>query len=235
VDFTYPETFPVERLRAKPAHLSLNCLAVKERRVPEWSEEVVHSVSDKSTVDELRAEVREALQKQARSEAEQGYAREVLDRMIAGGSVHFPQVLVDEEIERMLRTLESNLQREGATLDVYLKTRPGGREALVKEYEPQARERLIRGLFLAEVAAREALQVEEDEIAERFRQTFAGISGAGEDNRTQQALKDPTLRRLFLEDLLNEKAVRRVADIGQGHAPELIAPAAAEASGTSAG
>jgi trigger factor len=235
VDFTYPETFPVERLRAKPAHLSLNCLAVKERRVPEWSEEVVHSASDKSTVDELRAEVREALQKQARSEAEQGYAREVLDKMIAGGSVRFPQVLVDEEIERMLRTLESNLQREGATLDVYLKTRPGGREALVKEYEPQARERLIRGLFLGEVAAREALQVEEDEIAERFRQTFAGISGPGEENRAQQALKDPTLRRLFLEDLLNEKAVRRVADIGQGHAPELVAPAAVEASQTSAG
>src|SRR3990172_3554419 len=119
VDFSYPDTFPVERLRAKAAHMQFNCLAVKERRVPEWSEEVVRAVSDKTTVEDLRVAVREALQAQARTEAEQGYAREVLDKMVAGGSVRFPQVLVQEEIERMLRTLESNLQREGATLEVY--------------------------------------------------------------------------------------------------------------------
>jgi trigger factor len=220
VDFTYPDTFPVERLRSKPAHLQLHCLAVKERRVPEWGEEVVRAVSDKSTLDDLRVAVREALLAQARSEAEQGYAREVLDKMIAGGSVRFPQVLVQEEIERMLRTLESNLQREGATLEVYLKTRPGGREALEKEYEPQARERLVRGLFLGEVAEREGLQVSDEEIADRFRQTFAGMPGGSDEARSQQALKDPTLRRLFLEDLLNEKAVRRVVEIGQGRAPD---------------
>jgi len=220
VDFAYPDTFPVERLRSKAAHMQLRCLAVKERRVPEWSEDIVRAVSDKTTVEELRVAVREALQAQGRAEAEQGYARAVLDKMIAGGSVRFPHVLVQEEIERMLRTLESNLQREGATLEVYLKTRPGGREALEKEYEPQARERLVRGLFLGEVAERERLQVSEEEIAERFRQTFAGMPGGSDDTRSQQALKDPTLRRLLLEDLRNEKAVRRVAEIGQGRAPD---------------
>ncbi|OGO49204.1 MAG: trigger factor [Chloroflexi bacterium RBG_16_64_43] len=235
VDFTYPDTFPVERLRARPAHMQFNCVAVKERRVPEWSEEVVRAVSDKTTVEDLRLAVREALQAQARSEAEQSYAREVLDKMIAGGSVQFPQVLVQEEIERMLRTLESNLQREGATLEVYLKTRPGGREALEKEYEPQARERLVRGLFLGEVAEREGLQVSEEEIADRFRRTFAGMPGGSDDARSQQALKDPTLRRLFLEDLLNDKAVQRVAEIGQGRAPDLAPiPTPAEKDETSA-
>jgi trigger factor len=234
VEFTYPDTFPVERLRARPAHLRLECLAVKERHVPEWGEEVVRAVSDKSTVEELRVAVREALQAQARREVEQSYAREVLEKMIAGGQVRFPQALVDEEIERMLRTLESNLQREGATLDVYLKTRPGGREALMKEYDPQARERLVRGLFLGELAEREGLQIEEAELAERFRQTFAGVPGSDEENRIQQALKEPTLRRMFIEDLLNEKAVQRVVEIGQGSAPAPLPPAPAEAGAASA-
>ncbi len=235
VEFTYPETFPVERLRARPARLRLECLAVKERHVPEWSEEVVRAVSDKTTVDELHGEVRSALQSQARRELEQSYAGEVLDKMIAGGQVRFPQALVEEEIERMLRTLESNLQREGATLDVYLKTRPGGREALMKEYDPQARERLVRGLFLGELAEREGLQIEDEELAERFRQTFAGVPGSDEENRIQQALKEPNLRRMFIEDLLNEKAVQRVVEIGKGSAPALVTPAAVEASATSAG
>jgi len=224
VDFTYPDSFPVANLQGVHARLSLTCLAVKARRVQEWSTDVVKAVSDYSTVEELRAGVRASLETRVKNEAESAYATKVVDAMVQGGSVHYPAVLLREEIDRRIDNLRRQLERDGVSLETYLKGRTDGREGLEKELEPQAKERLRRGLYLSELAWKEQLEVPQEEVDQRVRTTIDSVQGKADPKRMEKLLQDRALQGMIYDDLLNDKVIERVIAIGKGEAPALPAP-----------
>ncbi|MGD0575538.1 MAG: trigger factor [Anaerolineales bacterium] len=231
IEFTYPEAFPVSTLQGVHARLFLTCLAVKARRVPEWSEDLVKSVSEYSTVEELQAGVRTSLEAKVKRDAEGDYASRVIDQMIQGGSVRYPNAILREEIDKMVKSLARSLEREGVTLDTYLKGRPEGRPGLEKELEPRARERLTRGLYLADLAQKEQLEVPEGDVDQRVRNTLASVQSKADPKQLEQMLRDPALHEIIYEDLLNDRVVERIIAIGKGEAPPLqahedLAPAA---------
>jgi len=224
VDFTYPDSFPVSNLQAVRARLSLTALAVKARRVPEWSEDVVKAVSEYATVEELRSGVRAGLEARVKNDAEGAYAIRVIDAMIQDGSVRYPAVILREEIDRQIESLRRSLEREGVSLETYLKGRTEGRPGLEKELEPKARERLRRGLYLAELAEKEHLEVPQEEVDQRVRTTLDSVQGKADPKQMEKMLRDPALHGMIYEDMLNDKVIERIIAIGKGEAPPLPAP-----------
>ncbi|MGH2783519.1 MAG: trigger factor, partial [Thermoleophilaceae bacterium] len=73
-EITFPDDYRVEELRGKRAHFEVTLLDLRERLLPELDDEFARSTGDVAGVDELRAEIRDALQKRAEDEARHAYA-----------------------------------------------------------------------------------------------------------------------------------------------------------------
>ena len=60
-DSTFPDDYRVEDLRGKQAHFEVELLDLREKVLPELTDEFAKSVSDVETLEALRAEIRDAL------------------------------------------------------------------------------------------------------------------------------------------------------------------------------
>jgi len=217
VDYTFPDEYANEELRGKAAHFDVQVLEVKSRILPEWSDSLAQSIGDFESLLDLRLKLREQLQQRTDREADQAYAREVLDRVVAGAKVTFPQVVLDAELEEMLEDLDSRLREQGMTLQDYFKIQNTNREKVIAELEPQARERLKRSLVLTKLIEVEDLAVNDSDVDAQAE----ALSAPFGENREKihQALRSDRLRQGLALNLHRDRAVDRLVAIANGENP----------------
>jgi trigger factor len=216
----FPDSFPIARLKGLQAQLTVKCLGVKIRKLPDWNEDLVKAVSKFSTVDELRSEVRSRLETRAVESKEEEYADSVIEKMIGGSSITFPPAMLEEEIDEEIQTLARRLEQRKTSLEVYLRTVPEGMKGLRAQLEPDARRKLIRRLLLTELVKKEKLEPSEEAInkqVEVYQSVFAESTGK---NKNKQSMEE-TLRQLAANDVMSRLIVQRVVEIGKGAAPAL--------------
>jgi trigger factor len=95
-----------------------------------------------------------------------------LDAVIKNAEVELPDVLIHEEIHRMLDEFEYQLQPMGMTLDQYLARLKKNKEELEKDWEPQAEKRVTSALALTELAKKEGIEVTSEEIEKEANKTL---------------------------------------------------------------
>jgi trigger factor len=221
IEVQYPDSFPIARLRGLRAQLAVKCLGVKVRQIPEWSEDVVKAVSDYSTLDELRENVRSRLKHRALEAREEEYADAVIDKMVEGASIKYPPALLEDEIDEEIETLSRRLEQRKTSLEVYLRTIPEGLAGLRKQIEPEAQRKLVRRLLLTELVKREKLEPAQEEIDAQLKVYQSVVSDSRSGNsKTKNSVED-TLRQLAANDVLTHLIVKRVTEIGRGIAPAL--------------
>jgi trigger factor len=222
--YTFPDDYPTEDLRGKSASFHLNCLDVKSRIVPEWSDDLAKTMGDFESLEDLRVKVREQLKSQLDQQTDSDYAQEVIEKAVEGASVTYPPVLIDREIDDMLHDLGHQLERQKLTLEDYLKGEDKTLEELRDELKPRAEKRLKRALVLGKVVDDESLKVGENEIDASLDRIVAPLEGRSQELRKR--LDTPAGRRSVALDLLTDKAVGRLVAIAKGEAPELGADGA---------
>ena len=68
-DITFPDDYRVEELQGKEAHFEVELLDMREKLLPEVNDDFAKSVADVESVEELRGEIRDAMEKRAVAEA----------------------------------------------------------------------------------------------------------------------------------------------------------------------
>jgi trigger factor len=217
VPVRFPDSFPVVRLKGREAQLTVKCLGVKIRKMPEWNEDLVQEISVFSTVEELRKEVRSRLEKSAEESKEEDYADSVIEKMVEGAKVTFPPAMLEEEIAEEIQTLGRRLLQRKTSLEVYLRTIPEGMAGLQKQLEPEARRKLIRRLLLTELVKHEGLEPSAQEID---KQVAVYQSVLDNSKAKKKESMEKTLRQLASNDVLSRLIVQRLMQIGRGTAPE---------------
>ncbi|MFV9674366.1 MAG: trigger factor [Anaerolineales bacterium] len=218
-EYTFPDDNPNEDLRKRAAKFQIKCLEVKSRFIPEWSDEMAQNLGEFESLLDLRVKLRENLQKQAEMEAENQYRDEIMQKIVEGASVEYPPVVLQEETENLLQDLRMRLGNQNLALEDYLKIEGKTEENLREELEPEAIERIKRGLVLGKIVEVEELKVEDDEIDAEIKRLVEPL-GAEADKRLLEAFESPAGRHRIAMDVLTDKAIRRIIAIAKGEAEE---------------
>jgi trigger factor len=215
-EHTFPDDYPNETLRGRRASFHVKCLEVKSRLVPDWTDDLARTLGGFEDLLDLRLKVRENLREQARQQAEAEYARQVVEAVVKRASVRFPPVLLEQELDDMIRDLDHRLQKQKLSLSDYLTIEKKSLEDLREELKPQAVERLQRALVLGKVVEAEGLDVEDQEVASELDRMSAPFEEQAHEVR--QALDNPAGRRRIALNVLTDKAVERLIAIARGEA-----------------
>jgi len=212
-----PADFRVERLQGKTATFTITVHEVKEEQLPEAGDEFANSVNADEFPDmaALTARIESDMRKALEDQAENKLRSEAVDQLVAAATVEFPRMLVDHEIDHLVRESTGNDQQQ---YQAYLRS-IGRTEAEFRETWREAAElRVKRSLVLNDLAEAEGVTVSAEEIdqeldtlvapmgddAARFRQMFASAEGID------------TIRR----NLLSRKTLDRLAAIAKGETEE---------------
>jgi trigger factor len=207
------EDFENENLAGRTAFFEVTCEQVSSRTLPELNDTFAADLTDgeQETLLELRMEVRKRLETNAEDEANEPYFEELMEKVIEGATLAYPPMTVDDFVDREIERLDQNLRQRGLTLDDLLRIKKQTREDLAKEYREPAENNLKRALILGEVVDAEELEPNEDDIDEQLKELFgerATELGAG-------------FRDSFRQNMISNRAVKRVIDIGKGLEPAI--------------
>jgi len=193
-DVALPEDHPQEHLRGKQARLEVTVQGVKEKLVPELTDQVAEELSggEQKTAPALRDAVRADLSQQASRLDELSFEQAALKAVVDGSQVELPVALVDREVDRQLEETGRGLQRRGLRLDRYLQY-VGKTEADYRaELRPEAETRIRVDLVLDELGRRMTISPTDDEVRDHMR---------------SEAERDETVRRDLSSLLGNPVAV----------------------------
>lgn len=185
---------------------------VKGKKLPEADDEFAKVASEFDTLGELKAELREQLQKNRERSADADVRDRVLQAMIDSVDVDLPDPLVDEEVQHRIVHAQERAEQAGMTLTQLLETQ--GFDEL--RFRADARDHAIRAikadLVLEAVARQEGIEVTAEEIGREIGSLAAAIGREPKDlakslNRSGQvvALAGDIIRSKAL-DLLVEHA-----------------------------
>ena len=211
-DVTFPDDYRVEDLRGKEAHFEVELLDLRERILPELTDEFAASVSEATTVEELRAEIRDAMTQRAQAEARHGFGDRIIDFATANAEVEIPEVMVANEVDIMRDELRSRLAQQRIGLDQYLALSKGTPEELTNELREPATRRVKTLLVLSAIAEKEGIDATDAEIDAEI---ASQLERYGEDAKLREYLTSRrgraylrmTLRNRRLVDTLIERAL----------------------------
>ncbi len=217
VDLPLPDDFQLERMAGKTATFTIHVREVKEEQLPDLDDEFANLVNADEFPDlaTLTARIRQNLTEQQQQQVDAEHQDAIVEKMVEGATIEFPRVLVDREIDHLMR------QSLGGSDDQYASylQRLGKSEAEFREvFREGAEMRVKRALLLSEISAAEALEVSDDEIAAEI-ETMATPMGDDAERFKEMFGTDDgqaTIRR----NLLNRKLVERISAIAAGEAKE---------------
>jgi trigger factor len=157
---------------------------VQEKRLPPATDEWAAESSEFSTVEELRADLRQRLDQMKRLQATLTLRRGAAEAVAAlVDEDEVPPVLVTEEAQERLETVVNRLAEQKISLDDYLTATGRTPEELEAEARAEALEAVKLDLALRALAEAESLEVDDDELDAEVEAMAERLSVSPEDLR----------------------------------------------------
>jgi trigger factor len=206
--FTAPMT--VEEYAGKDAEVTVTVNSVKERDLPDLDDDFAQTASEFDTLEELRDDLRTRLERMKKVEQGVQARDRALQALLARVEVPLPESIVTTELEGRHATMTSQLQAAGLTKEEYLDSEGQSAEDFDAEVEHHAREAIKAQLLLDTIAAKEQLEVAQDELTEHLlrRATRLGMSPEQFANEIVSAGQVQVL----ISEVIRGKALARVLE-----------------------
>jgi len=211
-DTTFPDDYRVEDLRGREAHFEVELLDLREKLLPDLTDEFAASVGDVETLDELRAEIRDALTKRAEADARHSFGDRIIDFASTNASVELPEVMVANEVEIMRDELRTRLAQQRIGMDQYLALAKQSPEELTNELREPATRRVKTLLVLSAIAEKEGIDATDEQIEAEIAQQLARYDDDAKlreylTSRRGHSYLRMTIRNRTLVDTLIDRAV----------------------------
>jgi trigger factor len=204
----YRAEYPTAQLAGKTVAYKVKVEALKTKETPELNDEFAQRFGDYKTLDELKAKLREDLEKHKRDQAQEQMREKLLGWLEDNNEFELPQSLIERQLQIRVQRLVRDLSRQGINpqrLDV-----DWGK---IREDQQQQAMRDVKGsLILEHVAEKENISVSEQEIESEIEKI------AGETNRPKEKVKEVLSRDSGLERLRSQIRNRKTLDLLQSKA-----------------
>ncbi|MFC5466765.1 trigger factor [Lederbergia graminis] len=190
VEVSFPEEYHAAELAGKPAVFKVKLHEIKTKELPELDDEFAKDVDESAeTLDELKAKIRTRLETSKKEEAETKLRDQLVDMATANAEFEVPEILINNEVDRMMQEFEQRLQMQGMNLELYFQFSGQDQEALRSQMTSDAEKRVSMNLTLEAIAKAENLEADEetvnkelDRMAEMYNMQVEDIKRALGDN-----------------------------------------------------
>ena len=142
-ELEFPEDYPGEKMAGKTGRFAIDVNKIEEAVLPEVDAEFakMYGIED-GDIEAFRKDIRSNMEREMRRAAQSRTKTSVMDQLHARNAIQLPKVLVQDELNDLLKPYQESAQKRNQPLD----------EAKLKEQlEPMARRRVALALILGKL------------------------------------------------------------------------------------
>lgn len=209
VELPIPEDFP-EHFANRTASLTLKVKSVKEEELPDEDDDLAQQVNAEEfeTIDQLHERVRTDLWETLQQQADEAYRLKAVDALVGRSLIEYPQVLLDREIDEMIR------ESHGSDVRAYQAhlAQIGQSPAEFREnFREPAEQRLLRSLVMSKLSDIENIEITEEEVERQLEQMLEPLGENAESMRTM--FESERGSASIRSSLLTDKTLARLQEI----------------------
>ncbi len=220
-ELTIPDDDADETIHGRRVRFFVSLKNIEAISIPELDDDFARLVSRNRGDEELdlaslRAATQEELERSTLAEAKSRYSGEVLQKIVEGAAIDYPEMMLEEHIDDMIGDFERNLAQQGIKLEDYYRLTNSSKENLQEQYRDRAIESLRQSLVLREIVTAQEIEVSEDDIELRLDLVTAGY-GSGPEIR--KLFDTPQMRGNIRNELMMNHLNEHIIAIGRGEDP----------------
>ncbi|HUV42327.1 MAG TPA: trigger factor [Patescibacteria group bacterium] len=215
--FLVPEVY-LETLREQKIQPIINpqvsITSIEENK--DWQIKAVTCELPKIELGDYQAELKKALasekiwvpgkdKEEKVQEKESERLRKIFQILLETVKIKIPELLIQEEVNRMLSRLIDQTERLGLTVEQYLASIGKTSDQIRQEYRQQAEESLRLELILSAIADAEDIKITEKEVQEMINAT--------PDEKAKEAMQTPTQQAYIKQLLRKRKAIDKLTKL----------------------
>lgn len=202
VDF--PKDYHEAKLAGQPAIFKIKLKEIKEKVLPEITDEFAQKVGPFKTVDELKADIQKFLDVTKEREDKKAAENAIFEKVLENASVEIQDTMIQRESESLMEEYKQRITMQGYNWEEAVKAQ--GQEALVAELKKEAAVRIKNSLVIDKIAQEEKLTVEHNDLEKKLKEVEATYHMNREDV-LKQLKQNPQIFTSLSQQALNEKVV----------------------------
>lgn len=201
----FPEDHYQKHLAGQTVDVHAKVSAVHEMALPEVTDEFAKAVGI-DTAEELRAKLRENLTLEAEQKSMESAEIEMLEKLIAGSTIEdAPEILVNEEVRRMLAEMRHGAEEQGMKWEDYLSSIKKALDDLRLELVPQAIKRIKTAVLVKHVAKAQSIDIPAEDVDAEIDRILSSLRA--DDKDTREHVTSPDYRDYVHAMLRNRKTI----------------------------
>lgn len=181
---------------------------VKEKRLPDLTDEWVSDFTEFETVEELRSELVGRMDDMRLNSVRGAFQSTVVSTLVDEMELEVPEALVAGEMEETFHRFSHQLADSGIEFSQYLELSGQTQEAFLDDLKAQSTRSVLTDILLDAVAVERGLRVEEEELAAMYE----ALAAQAEEPAAQlrERLSDSVQEKRIVGDILRRKALAAI-------------------------
>lgn len=200
VKVTFPADYQAEHLAGQEAVFEVKVNSVKEKELPELTDEFASENLGYDTLDELKQEIAKRASEAAEQEVEREYRWAVVDAVAKQSKIDVPQGHIHSRAHELWQELAQSLAQRGVDPRAYLQAMGQGEHEFIENAEGDAEQTIRREATIAALIEKLGIELTDDEMVdaiaddmnegrESAEEQFKAIKEAGGIKQLAQELK----------------------------------------------
>lgn len=166
LNVTFPEDYQAKELAGAAVVFKVKVHEIKSKVLPEIDDELAKDVNVDGieTLEDLKTYTKEQIKNRKQTEADNKFSEDVFNAVVESTPLTVPAVMVENELNNMMRDVEQNLSQQGLTLDLFQQFTGKTADDMRAEMRDQAEKRVKFNLILAEIVKAENIEVTDEEV-----------------------------------------------------------------------
>jgi len=213
INITFPEDYHAELAgKAVVFHVKLNKVTVTN--LPAQDDEFAKDVSEFSTIEELKADIRAKALENAQKQIDSAFEQACVDKAAENTTVDMPKALIEQELDSQMERFAYQLQMSGYSVEQYAKMMGGDLSTMRNAFRPGAEKQAKINVTLGKIVEEEKITVSDEEIAAELE------SMAKQYEMEVEKIKEMIPAEELMASLETRKAVKVIVDAAVAVAPK---------------
>lgn len=189
----FPQDYHEKKFAGKDAVFNITLHEIKQVELPDLDDEFIKDISEFDNVDDFKEDIKKSINDYKDKQSDKEVENKLVDHLIASMKGEIPQVMIERRIDELEKNFESNLNKQGMTLENYFKYTNNSLKDLRKSLEPEAQRNVKLRLILKKIAKLENFEVSKEELDKAY-----------EDMASMYKITVDKVRNIFDEDSVKE-------------------------------
>ena len=184
---------------------AVKLLTIREKQMPELNDAFASDVSEFSTLDELKKDIKAKIKADKEKQAEREVENKLIEKIVENAEVNVPECMVNNQINREIEEMKRSLASQGMSYEMYL-AYTNMTDSKLRDSRKEITEKQIKTtLVLSEIVKQENIKVEESDFDAKVEELAANMKKKPSEIKKTM---NPNQKEVIENNIISDKVIK---------------------------